>query len=104
MIEDASLNGHPASCQGETIEGRETCAAAVTRYAVSMRMHTSWTAAGLGLLASTALAAPPQLRVSSLRPKPGDPVVVTVVGVHEEPKGTVGEAPLVFFPVRTGWQ
>jgi murein DD-endopeptidase MepM/ murein hydrolase activator NlpD len=68
-------------------------------------MHTTATAAALGLLAATVtLAAPPQLRVSSLRPKPGDPVVVTVVGVHEEPRGTVGETPLVFFPVKSGWQ
>jgi len=56
------------------------------------------------LLASATALAKPLLRVSSTRPKPGDPVLVTVLGVGEKPQGTAAGAALVFFPVRGGWQ
>jgi hypothetical protein len=49
-------------------------------------------------------AAKPQLQVSTRTPKPGDPVLVTVTGVVDEPSGTGGRVPLVFFPVARGWQ
>jgi murein DD-endopeptidase MepM/ murein hydrolase activator NlpD len=48
--------------------------------------------------------AQPRLGVSTKTPKPGDPVLVTVAGVDATPKGTGGRVPLVFFPVRGGWQ
>nr|WP_257456282.1 M23 family metallopeptidase [Archangium lipolyticum] len=43
----------------------------------------------------------------SLQPgtaRPGDPVLVTVRGLHEAPTGTLGERPLRFYPVRGGFQ
>lgn len=51
-----------------------------------------------------AKAAKPRLQVSTRTPKPGDPVLVTVTGLGEEPSGTGGRVPLVFFPVARGWQ
>src|SRR5690349_16047417 len=61
--------------------------------------------AALGF-AAPALAgtAEPRLKVSTKKPRPGDPVLVTVEGVEREPKGTGGRVPLAFFPVRKGWQ
>jgi len=43
----------------------------------------------------------------TLSPKevePGDPVLVTVTGLDDRPKGVAGQTPLVFFAVRGGWQ
>jgi hypothetical protein len=37
-------------------------------------------------------------------PKPGDPVLVTVLGAGDQPSGTGGRVPLIFFPVARGWQ
>ena len=48
--------------------------------------------------------AEPRVRVSTTKPKPGDPVLVTVDGVDAQPKGTGGKVQLVFFPIRSGWQ
>jgi murein DD-endopeptidase MepM/ murein hydrolase activator NlpD len=48
--------------------------------------------------------AQPRLSVSTTTPKAGDPVLVTVAGVDARPRGTGGHVPLVFFPVRGGWQ
>jgi hypothetical protein len=62
----------------------------------------------LGLvIAGPALAqgrAEPRLEVAPQAPRPGDPVLVTVTGVDHAPKGTAGKIPLLFFPVRQGWQ
>jgi murein DD-endopeptidase MepM/ murein hydrolase activator NlpD len=49
-------------------------------------------------------AKPPRLAVSSKQPKPGQPVLVTVTGVDEAPRGTGGKVTLRFFPVKRGWQ
>ncbi len=46
---------------------------------------------------ATVTVAPDQVR-------PGDPVLVTVLGAAEAPKGKVGKKPLAFFPVRDGHQ
>jgi murein DD-endopeptidase MepM/ murein hydrolase activator NlpD len=51
-----------------------------------------------------AKAAKPQLQVSTLTPKPGDPVLVTVTGVRKKPSGRGGRVPLVFFEVDQGGQ
>jgi murein DD-endopeptidase MepM/ murein hydrolase activator NlpD len=48
--------------------------------------------------------AEPRLEVSPRTPRPGDPVLVTVRGVDQAPKGTGGKVPLVFFQIRDGWQ
>ncbi len=45
-----------------------------------------------------------RLEVSSQKPRPGDPVLVTVTGVDRAPKGTGGKVPLMFFAVKDGWQ
>lgn len=42
--------------------------------------------------------------VSSIKPKPGDPILVKVTGSPAMPRGTAGRRRLVFFPVRGGWQ
>jgi murein DD-endopeptidase MepM/ murein hydrolase activator NlpD len=47
---------------------------------------------------------PPKLAVSSKKPKPGQPVLVTVTGVDEAPRGSGGKVALRFFPVKRGWQ
>jgi murein DD-endopeptidase MepM/ murein hydrolase activator NlpD len=60
--------------------------------------------AALLLIESRPALAEPRLRVSTTKPKPGDPVLVTVEGVDGTPKGTGGKVPLVFFPIRRGWQ
>lgn len=52
---------------------------------------------------SAAKPAQPRLLVSTKTPKPGDPVLVTVIGGHE-PSGTGGRVPLVFYPIERGWQ
>jgi hypothetical protein len=44
------------------------------------------------------------LTLSAKEVEPGDPVLVTVTGVEERPKGTAGQTALVFFAVRGGWQ
>jgi murein DD-endopeptidase MepM/ murein hydrolase activator NlpD len=67
-------------------------------------------ALGMAVVASvTAEAAPAtetRLKVSTRRPRPGDPVLVTVEGVAADraPKGTAGKIDLIFFPVKRGWQ
>ena len=59
----------------------------------------------LAIAVTTAdVAAEPSLRVSPKKPKPGDPILVMVDGVDARPKGTGGKVPLVFFPVKRGWQ
>jgi murein DD-endopeptidase MepM/ murein hydrolase activator NlpD len=58
----------------------------------------------LGLLAAAPAAAEPKLEVSPKKLRPGDPVLVTVRGVDKAPKGTGGRTPLMFFPIRAGWQ
>lgn len=54
--------------------------------------------------AAPAASAEPRLEVSTHKPRPGDPVLVTVTGVDRAPSGTGGRVPLVFFQVRKGWQ
>jgi len=51
-------------------------------------------------------AAKPQatLTLSAKEVKPGDPVLVTVAGVAQRPKGHAAGTMLVFFPVKGGWQ
>jgi murein DD-endopeptidase MepM/ murein hydrolase activator NlpD len=59
----------------------------------------------LGLTALPALAAAePRLKLSTKKTRAGDPVVVTVEGVTDEPRGTGGKVPLVFYPIKKGWQ
>jgi len=58
----------------------------------------------LPVIGSQSALAEPRVRVSTMTPKPGDPVLVTVEGVDVQPKGTGGGVKLVFFPVRSGWQ
>jgi murein DD-endopeptidase MepM/ murein hydrolase activator NlpD len=45
-----------------------------------------------------------KLVLSAKEIAPGDPVLVTVTGVADRPKGTAGQTPLVFFAVVGGWQ
>ena len=56
----------------------------------------------LGLSASAADPSP-QLLVQPAQAQPGDPVLVTVRGLKEEPTGTLGERPLRFFRVPGGF-
>jgi len=44
------------------------------------------------------------MTLSAKEVEPGDPVLVTVTGFDDRPKGTAGQTPLVFFAVRGGWQ
>jgi murein DD-endopeptidase MepM/ murein hydrolase activator NlpD len=72
-------------------------------------MRPPWTVACLALLGSLAAApaaarAEAKLEVSNHKPRPGDPVLVTVTGVDRAPRGTGGKVPLIFFPVQKGWQ
>lgn len=53
--------------------------------------------------ASLAFAGP-TLTVSPTAVAPGDPVLVTVTGGGEMPKGTANGTPLQFFPARAGYQ
>ena len=48
--------------------------------------------------------AEPHLEVSTQKPRPGDPILVTVTGVDRMPRGAGGKVPLIFFPVAGGWQ
>ncbi len=61
--------------------------------------------ASLLLLAAEARAEP-RLRVSSTKPRVGDPVLVTIdgVGADKAPTGSGGQVALVFYPVKRGWQ
>jgi len=52
----------------------------------------------------TAPKAEPKLEVSPQKPRPGDPILLTVTGVDHAPRGTGGRVPLIFFPVKKGWQ
>jgi murein DD-endopeptidase MepM/ murein hydrolase activator NlpD len=45
-----------------------------------------------------------KLKLSSSKPKPGDPILVKVTGSEGMPRGSAGRRRLVFFPVRGGWQ
>ena len=42
--------------------------------------------------------------ISPEKVRPGDPLLVTVLGSEERPKGRVGKKPLAFFAVRGGHQ
>jgi murein DD-endopeptidase MepM/ murein hydrolase activator NlpD len=46
----------------------------------------------------------PKLALSAREVNPGDPVLVTIDGGDDRPHGTGGKVPLVFFPVKRGWQ
>jgi murein DD-endopeptidase MepM/ murein hydrolase activator NlpD len=60
------------------------------------------------LCIASAYAAParadPTLTVSPTTVRPGDPVLVTVTGSKELPRGTANGSPLQFFPARIGYQ
>jgi len=45
-----------------------------------------------------------ELRLEPQTVKPGDPVLVTVLGVEEEPSGTVGGRALRFYEIKGGFQ
>src|SRR5688500_9682524 len=49
---------------------------------------------------------PPKLKLtlSSMKPRPGDPILVKVTGSATIPRGTAGGRRLVFYPVKGGWQ
>lgn len=51
-------------------------------------------------------APPPKVKftLSSMKPKPGDPILVKVTGSDGMPRGTAGRHRLVFYPVKGGWQ
>lgn len=49
-------------------------------------------------------AADPKLVVTPARVHPGQPVLVSVTGAAETPRGTAAGTPLVFFKARTGYQ
>jgi hypothetical protein len=59
-------------------------------------------AAGTPLLARAESPPPPTLQVQPERPRPGDPLLVSVRGTYETPTGSVGGRPLTFFPVEGG--
>ena len=61
-------------------------------------------AAPVGAAPSAAAAATVTVTVSPAEVRPGDPVLVTVLGSVETPRGKVGGKPLSFFPVRDGHQ
>ena len=51
-------------------------------------------------------APPPKIKfsLSTMKPKPGDPILVKVTGTATIPRGTAGGRRLVFYPVKGGWQ
>jgi murein DD-endopeptidase MepM/ murein hydrolase activator NlpD len=59
---------------------------------------------GVALAHAGSAAAAPTLTVSPTTVAPGDPVLVTVTGSGEMPRGTASGHPLQFFPSRTGYQ
>ena len=62
-------------------------------------------ATALLVLASASLAAAdPKVTVTPKAAKPGDPVLVTVTGVKDAPKGNAGATTLEFFASKTGYQ
>lgn len=63
--------------------------------------------AGLGPATAQPDPGPASEQTVSLAPeqvRPGDPLLVTVVGAAVAPKARIGKKPLVFFPVRDGHQ
>lgn len=58
----------------------------------------------LSLAINAGLGAAPTLEVSPGRPSPGDPVLVTVRGVKDEPKASLSARPLRFYPLQDGFQ
>jgi murein DD-endopeptidase MepM/ murein hydrolase activator NlpD len=60
----------------------------------------------IGLVLSTlgVAVAEPRIAVTPKLASPGDPVVVTVVGTTDLPKGTAGATPLEFFAVKGGFR
>ena len=52
----------------------------------------------------SAAAADTKVTVSPATVRPGDPVLVTVTGTTEQPKGTQNGVALEFFPARVGYQ
>ena len=68
-------------------------------------MSTKYLACAILCAASAASAAPgTTLTVSPAEVGPGDPVLVTVTGSGEMPRGTANGTPLQFFPARAGYQ
>ncbi len=62
-------------------------------------------ATALLVLASASLAAAdPKVTITPKTAKPGDPVLVTVTGVKDTPKGNAGATTLEFFASKTGYQ
>lgn len=55
-------------------------------------------------MGAAAPAAADTLAVTPAVARPGDPVLVTVTGARETPRGTANGAPLQFFRSRTGYQ
>jgi len=48
--------------------------------------------------------AEPKLELSTRKPRPGDPILITVTGTDRPPRGAAGRVQLIFFPVKHGWQ
>jgi murein DD-endopeptidase MepM/ murein hydrolase activator NlpD len=73
-----------------------------------MTMRFTARAAALPLLAIAGLAGParaqPTVKLSSVRPGNGDPVLVTVTDAKSRPKGKVDGKQLLFFESRGGYQ
>jgi murein DD-endopeptidase MepM/ murein hydrolase activator NlpD len=72
------------------------CTAAAVLLAGALAASPTW--------ADSEVAAAETVTVSPAEVRPGDPVLVTVIGSAESPKARVGKKPLVFFSVRDGHQ
>jgi murein DD-endopeptidase MepM/ murein hydrolase activator NlpD len=69
-----------------------------------MRPRIAAITTALVLAAAGAAAASPSVSVTPRLARPGDPVLVTVTGVNEEPSGKAGGVELDFFRAMRGYQ
>jgi hypothetical protein len=58
----------------------------------------------LGLMLSLVVQAPPVVHLQPGVARPGDAVLITVVGVTKQPSGTLGQQTLDFLPIADGFQ
>jgi murein DD-endopeptidase MepM/ murein hydrolase activator NlpD len=63
-----------------------------------------WLIAGLVLASTSPALADPKLTVAPKIVRPGDPVLVTLTGVTDPPKGKAGGEALHFFAAKNGYQ
>ncbi len=69
-----------------------------------MKRALLFTAAAVSCVSAARAAPAPSLTLSPGDPRPGDPVLVTVVGASEPPSGSADREPLRFFAVEGGHQ